>query len=238
MFANEEREKLLSTHPDLPMGVVTRMVSAKQFSLCEMVNRTPALWDHCFEQDSSLEKRFVNLVRSPNCSALLVSAISCGFILILNEIFQMVEKWKSLDAESKMPYFEAARSPMLKAKKVRTCILDLYLLGIHGGAVGVGAGWRADTFPSSCWDFSPRPVKPFIAPLSVTGVADRRLLAITCHCYEPDAPLNCFCFHDIWQKQNAWRIPVEIDYHRSLLFLPSFSGVLIELHTRFYRSLG
>lgn len=54
MFANEEREKLLSTHPDLPMGVVTRM---------------------------------------------------------------MVEKWKSLDAESKMPYFEAARSPMLKAKK-------------------------------------------------------------------------------------------------------------------------
>ncbi|KAK5965534.1 HMG box [Trichostrongylus colubriformis] len=54
IFANEEREKLLKTHPDLPMGLVTRM---------------------------------------------------------------MVEKWKGLDSEAKMPYFEAARTSPLKLKK-------------------------------------------------------------------------------------------------------------------------
>ncbi|XGW14620.1 hypothetical protein V3C99_000698 [Haemonchus contortus] len=54
IFANEEREKLLKTHPDLPMGLVTRM---------------------------------------------------------------MVEKWKGLDSEAKMPYFEAARTSPLKTKK-------------------------------------------------------------------------------------------------------------------------
>ncbi|PIO72502.1 HMG box [Teladorsagia circumcincta] len=54
IFANEEREKLMKTHPDLPMGLVTRM---------------------------------------------------------------MVEKWKGLDTEAKMPYFEAARTSPLKTKK-------------------------------------------------------------------------------------------------------------------------
>uniref|UniRef100_A0A0K0DPK3 HMG box domain-containing protein n=1 Tax=Angiostrongylus cantonensis TaxID=6313 RepID=A0A0K0DPK3_ANGCA len=29
MFANEEREKLMKTHPDLPMGLVTRMMVEK-----------------------------------------------------------------------------------------------------------------------------------------------------------------------------------------------------------------
>ncbi|WKY02905.1 hypothetical protein Q1695_016307 [Nippostrongylus brasiliensis] len=54
IFANEEREKLLQTHPDLPMGIVTRM---------------------------------------------------------------MVEKWKSLNSESKAPYFDAARTSPLRTKK-------------------------------------------------------------------------------------------------------------------------
>ncbi|KAK6058513.1 HMG box [Cooperia oncophora] len=64
VFANEEREKLLKTHPDLPMGVVTRM---------------------------------------------------------------MVEKWKGLNTEAKMPYFDASRISALKTTTAKPNVDEIKL---------------------------------------------------------------------------------------------------------------